>query len=322
MNVKNLSLIIPTFKREQQINNILNSLKEQTGKDILLEVIICDSYSNYDQKKFPLNDDNFIIKYYNIDKNVLSSKRNYGILKSTGKYIILIDDDCIPDKDFLINYISDLEKIENKTILSGVVEYPEKYIKQNNHIRFKDLRHFKTKDISDHHEINPDKIVAMNMGFKNSFEIKNLGYFDERFVGYGFEDYEFAFRYKEKGFKLKQTKAKIIHDEGEPEFQKYIKKYYHLGRDGMKNLLLINKLSAKDTIYYKIETNFFFKLITKIPNFSCLLIILEKLILKTDKFKFMYFSSIYNIARLSSYTRGFIDRTKVSLKSNNRNWYE
>ena len=90
----------------------------------------------------------------------------------------------------------------------------------------------------------------------------------------------------------------------------------------MKNLLAINKLSAKSTIYYKIETNFFIKLITKIPQFSNLLILIEKLILKTDKNSSISFPILYNFLRLSSYLRGFIDRENKNLDSKNRNWYE
>ena len=61
-----------------------------------------------------------------------------------------------------------------------------------------------------------------------------MGYFNEKFKGYGFEDHEFAHRYYSNGFKLLKSKASIIHDEGEPNISVYSKKYYHLGRDGMK----------------------------------------------------------------------------------------
>ena len=50
--------------------------------------------------------------------------------------------------------------------------------------------------------------------------------------------------------------------------------------------------------------------------------LLEKLVLKTDKYKFMYFSGLYSFARLSSYTRGFIDRNENRPKSKKENWYE
>ncbi len=322
MESKNLSLIIPTFKREGQLIKILNSLKKQHKNNFQLEIIICDSFSGYIINNFPEENDNFKIKYFNIEDNILSSKRNYGIKKTQFVNIILIDDDCIPDENFIETYQKDFHKIDDKTIISGIVDYPEEYILKYNHIKYKDSRHFKINDELNKNDLNPDKIVAMNMGFKNRSKTKILGYFNEKFIGYGFEDYEFACRYKEHGFKLKQTKARIIHDEGEPEFDKYLLKYYHLARDGMKNLISINELYAKNTIYFKLEKNFFFRLITKIPKLIYLLILLEKLVLKTDKYKFMYFSGLYSFARLLSYMRGFIDRNENISKSKKENWYE
>ena len=82
MESENLSLIIPTFKRERQLNKILNSLKKQHKNNFKLEIIICDSFSGYIEKNFPKETDNFKIKYFNIEDNILSSKRNYGIKKT------------------------------------------------------------------------------------------------------------------------------------------------------------------------------------------------------------------------------------------------
>ena len=69
------------------------------------------------------------------------------------------------------------------------------------------------------------------------------------FIGYGFEDHEFAYRYTKKGFKLLRSKASIIHDEGKPTLIMYSKKHYHLARDGMRNLIKINESFRKDYIY-------------------------------------------------------------------------
>ena len=79
----------------------------------------------------------------------------------------------------------------------------------------------------------------------------------------------------------------------------------------MKNLLKIDKILAKSTIYYKVETNFFIKALNYIPSINFLILALEELIIKTDKltnFKFLFF---YDYLRLFSYIRGYIDRKKI-----------
>ena len=321
MSKIDISIIIPTYKREHQVIKIIQSIKKQKKKNINIEILICDSFSRYDKKKIIINKKFFKTKYINIKKNNLSAKRNYGIKRSKFKNIILIDDDCIPKNNFLKIYTSDFKKIDSKTILSGIVDYPKKYIINYNHIKYRNLKHFKNdKFISNN--VMPDKIVAMNMGFKKSKIISSLGYFNEKFTGYGFEDHEFAYRYQKNGFKLLKSKAPILHDEGEPNIYQYSKKYYHLGRDGMKNLLKIDKILAKSTIYYKVETNFFIKALNYIPSINFLILALEELIIKTDKltnFKFLFF---YDYLRLFSYIRGYIDRKKNNSKSKVNNWYD
>ena len=322
MEIENLSLIIPTFKREKHVIKILNSINSQINKNIKLEIIICDSFSDYNTINFPILKKNINLIILNNEKNILSFKRNIGIEKAINDYIILIDDDCIPDNNFINTYLRDFKKIDDKTILSGIVDYPLLYKKSSNYIKFRDSRHFKEVNLNKEYSLQPHKVVAMNMGIKKTNKLMKIGLFDERFLGYGFEDYEFAFRYEQNGYKLMKTNAKIIHDEGLPIFKNYLVKYYHLGRDGMNNLLLINNNSAKNTIYFKIENNFFVKTILKIWGIRLLLQLIENIIIKIDKLKILNFSSIYNLARLSSYLKGKIDRGKSNLKPETKNWYE
>ncbi len=321
MQYINLSIVIPTFKREYQVIKIKNEIQKQIKKNMNVEILICDSYSNYNKKKLKSNKKNLKIKYFNIIKNNLSAKRNYGIKKTNFENVVLIDDDCIPNKNFLKNYISNFTKIGNKTILSGIVKYPSKYILKYNHIRYKNLKHFKN-DQNILKELSPDKIVAMNMAFKKTKILSSLSFFDERFKGYGFEDHEFAFRYAKKGFKLLRSKASIIHDEGDPNINNYSKKYYHLARDGMRNLLNVDKSLAKSTIYYRIENNLFILALIHVPYISNILRALEKIIIKTDKIPNFKLLFLYDYLRLFSYIRGYIDRKKNKTKTKKNIWYD
>ena len=137
MKENNLSIIIPTYKREKQIIQILESLNNQISDNIFLEVNICDSDSNYNTNNFENYKKNINIRYFNIKDNILSSKRNFGILKASFKKIVLLDDDCIPSQNFISLYLHDFLNIAEDVILSGTVYYPKNYMKKNNHIKFK-----------------------------------------------------------------------------------------------------------------------------------------------------------------------------------------
>ena len=321
MSLFNISLIIPTYKRESQVHKIISSIQNQIKNNVRIEILVCDSYSEYNKKKLKIKRKKLTVKYLNIKKNNLSAKRNYGLQKSKYKNIILIDDDCIPKKNFISSYINDFNKIDNKTILSGIVEYPKRYLVKYNHIKYRDSKHFK-KDKFFLRNLLPDQIVAMNMAFKKSKFISSLGYFNEKFKGYGFEDHEFAYRYNANGYKLLKSKASIIHDEGQPNIYMYSKKHYHLGRDGMKNLLRINPKLARSTIYYRIEKNLFVKILFYLPYVNKLLSVIEKIIINTDKNPYLNYSFLYDYLRLFSYIRGYIDRKKTKSGFKVDGWYD
>jgi len=319
----NISIVIPTYNRGLVLQKIFKSLKKIKPKKTKLEINICDSYS-FDitpivVKNFLRIDPEIKINYFNISHNILSSKRNYGILKSKYKNIILLDDDCIPQKNFITNYISEFARIDDNTILSGVVKYDNRYLKKSGYLKFRDSKHFKKVNKKD--VLSPKFIVAMNMGFKISRKNKHILKFDERFVGYGFEDFEFAFRLSKLGFVLKKTKASILHDDGIPNLEKYLKKYYHLGRDGMRNIIKINRAAAKDLMYFKIETNLLFRIFFFIPFVFFFLKYFEKLIIFFEKICIFNYDIIYEIARISAYSRGFNDRFKIN-NNKMKNWYE
>jgi glycosyltransferase involved in cell wall biosynthesis len=323
---KSISIIIPTFQRSERLIKILTSLQEQIDDWNFFEILICDSFSPDDSEK---NITNFVskynlkkIRYLNIKKNNLSAKRNCGIENSSHKHLILIDDDCIPRKNFINFFLEDFNRIDDSTILSGVVEYSPEMINLSNYLNFRNSRHFSKKQVEEDNLIESKYFVAMNMGFIKSSKILDLGLFNENFVGYGFEDFEFAYRVKKNGFKLKQTKASILHDEGIPSFEGYLKKHFHLGRDGMTNFLKIDKTAAKETIYYKIENNIFVYFFMKIPFVKLFLKQMEKLLIKIDTSKLFYCSMIYNVARLSSYLRGSVSRNKITTNTANGNWYD
>ena len=117
----------------------MKSLKKQTPKKNIIEIIICDSFSSYNESNFPENDNFFKIKYLNIKKNILSAKRDFGIANSSNNNIILF---CagsygkIALKNFTkigvkINFIIDnnLEYSEKK-IDKTIIKNPS-YLKKN-----------------------------------------------------------------------------------------------------------------------------------------------------------------------------------------------
>ena len=98
-----LSIIIPTLNEEDNLQNLLNSIKKQNFSDY--EIIVSDNNS---QDKTRL-----IAKKYGckIVKGGLPPRaRNNGALAARGKYLLFLDADVILDKNFLTNTINEMEK--------------------------------------------------------------------------------------------------------------------------------------------------------------------------------------------------------------------
>ena len=103
-----ISIIIPTYKRSNNLVKLVNNLIKNNINFKNFEIIICDSdklnitypiIKNLIQKF-----KNIRIKYINIIENNHSKKRNIGIKNASSKFLIFLDDDCLPEKNFISKY--------------------------------------------------------------------------------------------------------------------------------------------------------------------------------------------------------------------------
>jgi len=316
-----LSIIIPTHRRINKLNLIIQKLLKQIPLNINTEIIVCDNEENifYENLK-NFNHKNLSIKYLFCSKNSNALKRNNGIKKAKGKNLILLDDDCLPANNFIIEYLNLFKQITDKDILCGSVKYLKKNINTKNFTRYRQTRHFvfPNKSINRKKYLEASKIVTMNMGMKNSKLLKKTKYFNNKFSNYGFEDYEFGYRLIKKGFNLIPSKPTVYHLD-ERNFRSYLNKIYFLSRYSTNVLKKINYKSWKQTIYYRIEDNLIFNFLTKLKIFYFLIEIFEKFIVYLEKYIF-YIPRLYRLAIFLSYYRGYCDRKYKNKK--NYHWYE
>lgn len=93
-----VSVIVPVYNVEQYLRKCLDSLVNQTLKDI--EIIMVDDgsedASSHIAKEYEKQYSN--VKYYRKENGGLSDARNYGLKYATGKYIAFLDSDDYVDK--------------------------------------------------------------------------------------------------------------------------------------------------------------------------------------------------------------------------------
>lgn len=119
-----ISVIVPIYNVEKQLKRCINSIINQTYKNIQILLIddgskdssgkICDNFSKYDTRIIVLHQDN----------TGVSAARNKGIELAEGRYICFIDSDDYIEK----NYIEELHQLmKDEKIDLGICDLNYKY---------------------------------------------------------------------------------------------------------------------------------------------------------------------------------------------------
>lgn len=103
-----VSVIIPIYKVEEFLHECVDSVLQQTYRDIEIILVddgspdkcprICDSYSKLDDR----------VKVFHKVNGGLSDARNYGLRMATGEYVIFLDSDDLWVSDKAISNIVDV----------------------------------------------------------------------------------------------------------------------------------------------------------------------------------------------------------------------
>ena len=183
-----ISIIVPTYNGEQYILKCINSLLDQTLKEI--EIIVIDDGSTDNTKNLVLQIKDPRVKYYYQKNQMQGAARNYGIKLAKGEYIAFVDDDDYVDSKMYekmynkaISFDSDLvvcdmERFEidgkNKTIINDLIDLIKEELNVKNVTFTQDLKEY----IS--YEIKPNfKVCGPILG-------KNIKLFQDIVKNYNF----------------------------------------------------------------------------------------------------------------------------------------
>jgi len=125
-----VSVIVPVYNAEKYIKKCLESIINQTMKD--LEIIVVDDGSTDNSAEIIdetiKSNDSTIIKYYKKENGGLSDARNYGAKYAEGKYISFIDSDDFIDEDLYEN----LERYMDEEI--ELIKFKMKTVNENGNL--------------------------------------------------------------------------------------------------------------------------------------------------------------------------------------------
>ena len=181
MSIKDITIVIASFKSEKKIKNCLNSIDKQ-AKVLVIENSNNLSFKENLEKEF--NNVECVLAGANIG---YGSANNIGLKKVKTKYALILNPDATLHPSSLENFIKATEKIYDFAIMAPYIqEEKDKFDKKN------DLKNISPV------EVGNVKGFAM---FLNISEFREVGFFDENFFFY-FEEIDLCKRLINHGKKI------------------------------------------------------------------------------------------------------------------------
>ena len=180
MSIKDITIVIASFKSEKKIKNCLNSIDKQA------KVLVIENSNNLSFKENLEREFNNVECFLTGANIGYGSANNIGLKKVKTKYALILNPDASLDSSALENFIKATEKVHNFAIMAPYIQ-EEKNKFDKNYL----------KNIS---PVEVENVKGFAM-FLNISEFKEVGFFDENFFFY-FEEIDLCKRLTNNGKKI------------------------------------------------------------------------------------------------------------------------
>jgi N-acetylglucosaminyl-diphospho-decaprenol L-rhamnosyltransferase len=274
MSIKDITIVITSFKSTETIKNCLNSIDKQC------KVIVVENSKDSEFKK------NIENQFENVECILTGDNLGYGKANNIGlkrvitKFALILNPDTILDPSSLNNFLLASKQIPDFAIMGP-------YIQENRDIN-------KSVNSNNLKPIITDNVKGFAM-FLNLSKFKDVGFFDENIFFY-FEEIDLCKRLIKSGKKIYLVPSIKIKHDGARSHDSYINEEMELSR---------NWHWMWSTFYYhKKYKGFFVSYIIIFPKlFSAIVKVLLYSLLFNKKKKLIYYQ------RLSGLTNSIFGRT-------------
>lgn len=218
------SIIIPVYNRPDEVDELLNSLTQQTVRDF--EVIVVEDGSSvtcehvvkqYEQQ---LN-----IRYFNKPNSGPGQTRNYGAERSSGEYLLILDSDCILPPGYLAAIEEELKR-QPADAFGGPDRAHDSFTSTQKAINYAMTSFFTTGGIRGGKK-KMDKFYprSFNMGLKADV-YRALGGFSKMRFG---EDIDLSIRIFKGGYSCRLFPEAWVWHKRRTDLKKFFKQVYNSG---------------------------------------------------------------------------------------------
>jgi GT2 family glycosyltransferase len=231
MNLPFVSVIVPTYGREQALRDSLEDLLQQDYPNY--EILVVDQTPQHEPETetyLQALSQTGRIKLYRLNWASLPGARNYAVRRSSGEIIIFTDDDVKVESGFLKAHIQTyIDKPEVGAVAGRVFDRMKMddaaQGKTQGDATYKTIEYLPPQAMDPGiawyyidlvHTIKPQEVLTTrgcNMSFRREIFTKYGLHFDERFQGSAVrEESDFCLRIRKTGYKIwYQPEAHLVH---------------------------------------------------------------------------------------------------------------
>ena len=218
------SVIIPVYNRPEEVNELLESLRNQTDLD--MEVIVVEDGSEKTCQDIVENFAGFITVFYHfIDNAGPGTARNVGAAKSKGSWLLILDSDCILPSGYIA-------AVRAGIVTTGVEAFggPDRALDSFTPVQ-KAINYAMTSFLTTGGIRGGKKKMdtfyprSFNMGIQKEI-FEQLGGFSKMRFG---EDIDFSIRLYNAGCKVALFPEAFVYHKRRTDFRKFFKQVYNSG---------------------------------------------------------------------------------------------
>jgi len=218
------SIIVPVFNRPDEVDELLESLSNQTQKDFEVIIVedgsintckdVCDKYA-----------DILVLHYYAKENSGPGQSRNYGAERAKGEYLIILDSDVVLPTGFLAAVEEELTQNPTEAFGGPDAAHPS-FTPIQKAISYSMTSFFTTGGIRGG-KAKLDKFYprSFNMGIRRDVYLQLNGFSKMRFG----EDIDFSYRIVEAGYKPRLFPQAWVWHKRRTDFRKFFRQVYNSG---------------------------------------------------------------------------------------------
>ena len=218
------SIIIPVYNRPDEVDELLQSLCEQTVKDFEVIIVedgsikpckdVCNKYAGI-----------LSLHYYAKENSGPGQSRNYGAERANGKYVIILDSDVVLPSGYLQVIEEELAQQPCEAFGGPDAAHPD-FTPVQKAISYSMTSFFTTGGIRGG-KAKLDKFYprSYNMGVRHDVYLELGGFSKMRFG----EDIDFSYRIVEAGYKPRLFPEAWVWHKRRTDFKKFFRQVYNSG---------------------------------------------------------------------------------------------